>query len=91
MAVLGPDTPALGEMKNLQLYQKQLAKTLAEFFGVNYQNEFAVGEPVGSMIHPTTLIPLPILFVPAPLSLPVTLQPHVSSPGQDLYHFFYPK
>ncbi len=56
MAVLGPDTQALGEMNTAQLYQKQLAKTLAAFLGENYQNEFAVGEPVGSMIRPITLI-----------------------------------
>lgn len=37
MAIIGPDTPALGEVKEeSQLYQRQVAKTLASFLGLNY-------------------------------------------------------
>lgn len=39
MAVLGPDTPAKGEMiSKTQLYQNQIAKTAAQFLGLNYIN-----------------------------------------------------
>jgi hypothetical protein len=56
MAVIGPDTPALGEMRGDQIYQKQLAKTLAAFLGENYQNKFSVGEIIHTMIRPMALI-----------------------------------
>jgi hypothetical protein len=43
-AFLGPDTPALGEIKSeQQLYQNQVAKSLAAFLGVDYKNEKQVG------------------------------------------------
>lgn len=39
-AILGPDTPATGEVKGeLQLYQKQLAATLAAFLGLDYKGD----------------------------------------------------
>lgn len=48
IAVLGPDTPALGEIKeSTQLYQNQIAKTVATLLGLDYQNE----EPVGDVIE----------------------------------------
>ena len=56
MAVLGPDTPANGEMKESRLYQKQLAKTIAAFLGEDYQNKFPVGATIQSMIRPVELI-----------------------------------
>ena len=56
MAVIGPDTPANGEMKESQLYQKQLAKTVAAFLGEDYQNKFPVGEAIHTMIRPVELI-----------------------------------
>jgi hypothetical protein len=38
MAVIGPDTKPLGEVKgDTQLYQNQIAKTLAAFLGLNYE------------------------------------------------------
>jgi Sulfatase len=50
-AFLGPDTPALGEMKGeLQLHQNQIAKTLAAFLNFNYTNDKAVGEIISSVI-----------------------------------------
>jgi Type I phosphodiesterase / nucleotide pyrophosphatase len=40
LAILGPDTPALGEVKTEgQLYQNQVAKTLAAFLGFNFVND----------------------------------------------------
>jgi len=48
IAILGPDTPALGEMKKeQQLYQNQVAKTLAAFLGFDYVVE---GKKVGDAI-----------------------------------------
>lgn len=50
-AVIGPDTPAFGEMKiRSKNYQHQVAKTLAAFLGLPYQNERPVGEVVQTMI-----------------------------------------
>jgi len=49
IAILGPDTPALGEMKKeQQLYQNQLAKTFAAFLGFDYAGE---GKKAGDAIH----------------------------------------
>jgi hypothetical protein len=50
-AVIGPNTPPLGEIKNPgQYYQSQVANTAATFLGVKYSNEKKVGDPVMSMI-----------------------------------------
>jgi hypothetical protein len=39
MAVIGPDTPAKGEMKNtLDVKQNQVAKTLVKFLGLDYKS-----------------------------------------------------
>ena len=39
MAVIGPDTPALGEMKNTDdVKQNQIARTLVEFLGLDYES-----------------------------------------------------
>ncbi len=47
LAVIGPDTPALGEVKTKnQLYQNQVAKTAAAFLSVEYVNEKPVGDVV---------------------------------------------
>lgn len=55
-AVIGPDTPALGEMKNEgQYFQKQVAKTIGAFLGLQYQNAEPVGEVVESMFVPELL------------------------------------
>lgn len=46
-AVLGPDTPAKGEMKEAgQYYQNQVAKTAATLLGVTYENEKKPGEAI---------------------------------------------
>jgi hypothetical protein len=50
-AFLGPDTEALGEMStNTQLYQNQVAKTLAAFLNLNYTNERTPGEIISTAI-----------------------------------------
>lgn len=51
MAILGPDTPALGELKiSGQLYQNQVAKTIAALLGFNFinnkKNEGGIIKPV---------------------------------------------
>ncbi|MEO1261039.1 MAG: phosphoglyceromutase [Bacteroidota bacterium] len=48
MAAIGPDTPALGEVKtDMQLWQNQVAKTGAAFLGLDYTNDY---EEVGKVI-----------------------------------------
>ncbi len=51
-AVMGPDTEPSGEMKSEgQLYQNQLAKTLAALLGLDYKNENnTVGETISTVI-----------------------------------------
>jgi len=51
MAVIGPDTEALGEVKTEgQHYQSQVAKTVATLLGLEYTNDKEVGKVVASMI-----------------------------------------
>ena len=48
IAVLGPDTPPLGEVKLArQWWQNQIAKTAAAFLGLDYENK---REEVGKII-----------------------------------------
>jgi hypothetical protein len=50
-AVIGPDTPAFGEMKiRSKTYQNQVAKTIAAFLGLTYKNRESVGEVVQTML-----------------------------------------
>jgi hypothetical protein len=50
-AVIGPDTPALGEIREpMQLYQNQFAKTLAGFLGLKFDAQENAGEPVGKVL-----------------------------------------
>jgi Type I phosphodiesterase / nucleotide pyrophosphatase len=47
IAALGPDTKPLGEIKiNMQLYQAQLATTMAALLGYNFKPGHAVKEPI---------------------------------------------
>jgi hypothetical protein len=57
-AVIGPDTPAFGEMKiESKTYQNQVAKTIAAFLGLPYRNNQRVGEVVQTMIsRPQALV-----------------------------------
>jgi hypothetical protein len=51
MAVIGPDTPAKGEVKGeCQYYQNQVAKTISTFLGLQYQSDKKVGDVVQAMI-----------------------------------------
>ncbi len=52
MAVIGPDTPALGEVKTeMQLWQNQVAKTGAAFLGLDYTSrKEEVGKVIASMM-----------------------------------------
>lgn len=46
-AVIGPDTPPIGEMKTeVQLFQNQIAKTAAKFLGFDFQNGKEIGKEV---------------------------------------------
>lgn len=50
-AVMGPDTKPLGEVKeDMQLYQNQMAKTLAGFLGLEYNHPQQAGEAVAPML-----------------------------------------
>jgi len=47
LAVIGPDTPPLGELKlQGQLYQKQIAATIAQLLGFSFTSNHPVAEPI---------------------------------------------
>lgn len=47
LAAIGPDTPQLGEIRfPYQIYQKQIAKTIAAFLGLNFTQDRPVGEAI---------------------------------------------
>lgn len=47
MVVIGPDTPATGEITTKQnLFQNQIAKTLASLLGYNFENGKEIGEEI---------------------------------------------
>ncbi|MEO5979273.1 MAG: alkaline phosphatase family protein [Chryseolinea sp.] len=51
IAVIGPDTESLGEMRNKQQYwQNQIAKTAAAFLNLDYSSSKPVGSVIQSMI-----------------------------------------
>jgi hypothetical protein len=50
-AILGPDTPASGEMKSSsQVYQKQFAQTIAKIMGYTYKAEHSVADEITTAI-----------------------------------------
>ncbi len=50
LAILGPDTKPEGEMKvPMQLYQKQIAATLARLLGLTFTANHPVAEPISSV------------------------------------------
>jgi hypothetical protein len=50
MAIIGPDTPATGEMKNKsQIYQDQFAQSVAQLMGLKFTANHPVGEAVKSV------------------------------------------
>jgi hypothetical protein len=55
-AIIGPDTPSLGEMTiKEQYFQKQVAKTASSLLGLEYSNVKPIGEVIHSMITPSAL------------------------------------
>ena len=49
---MGPDTDAEGEMKKpMQLYQRQVATTIASMLGLHFQPRQEVMEPVESTMR----------------------------------------
>ncbi|HZY82686.1 MAG TPA: alkaline phosphatase family protein [Cyclobacteriaceae bacterium] len=51
VAVIGPDTAASGEIKVPgQLFQNQVARTISRLLGLDYQNNPAPGQPLGTVI-----------------------------------------
>lgn len=47
IAILGPDTPAKGEVnEKQQLFQNQVAKTLASFLGIDYASDSQIGNSI---------------------------------------------
>lgn len=51
MGAMGPDTPALGEVKTENvLFQNQIAQTLAHFLGLDFKCEHPVGEAIPTVL-----------------------------------------
>ncbi len=51
LAVIGPDTAPTGEVKTEgQLYQKQIAATIAKLLGFNFITNHPVGNPINSIL-----------------------------------------
>lgn len=51
MAVIGPDTPSVGEVKGEgQYYQNQVARTMAALLGFDYKSEKPVGDSIGPVL-----------------------------------------
>ena len=51
MGVIGPDTPAKGEIKGeCQFYQNQVAQTMAAFLGLRFKSDKTIGEAMYSML-----------------------------------------
>ena len=49
-AAMGPDTPPMGEVKTAgQLYQKQVAATIAKCLGMNYTAKHPIAEPISTI------------------------------------------
>ncbi len=53
LAVMGPDTPAEGEIKSVaQLYQEQFAQTIAKLMGYTFQANHPVAEEIKTVFKP---------------------------------------
>jgi phosphoglycerol transferase MdoB-like AlkP superfamily enzyme len=51
LGVMGPDTPATGEVKtDSQYYQNQMAKTLASFLGLDFRSDAKIGDALTAAI-----------------------------------------
>ena len=52
MAVLGPDTPVKGEVKNEgQLFQNQIAATVGKFLGLEYKHKQEIGTNISEFLN----------------------------------------
>lgn len=52
LAVMGPDTPPLGEVKaKEQIYQDQYAQSIARFLGLHFTANHPVGKPIESVMN----------------------------------------
>ena len=52
IAVIGPDTPAMGAVNNSRtIYSTQIAKTISTLFGVDYTNKEHVGDLIKEIIY----------------------------------------
>jgi hypothetical protein len=52
MAVMGPNTAPLGEVKKAdQLYQQQIAATISGFLGLQFTSKHVIGKPIESAIN----------------------------------------
>jgi hypothetical protein len=52
LAVMGPDTQPLGEVKtNDQLYQQQIASTIGKFLGLQFTSKHVIGKPIESALN----------------------------------------
>jgi hypothetical protein len=49
-AVMGPDVKPLGEMKNIQVYQNQYAKTIAALLGITFKSPNQIGESITTVL-----------------------------------------
>ena len=49
-AVIGPDTPALGEITEGQFYNNQFAITMASLLDVNFQSENKIGNAIEQVL-----------------------------------------
>jgi hypothetical protein len=51
LAGIGPDSPALGEIRNPgQLYQNQIAATIGALIGLEYRNKPIPGALIGELV-----------------------------------------
>lgn len=52
IAVIGPDTSPLGEIRNTApIYQTQIARTVAHLLGLDYKNKVPVGDVIDTVIN----------------------------------------
>ena len=52
ISVMGPDTPATGEVNNSRkIYSSQIAKTISTLLGVDYTNKESVGDVIKGIIY----------------------------------------
>ena len=58
MAAIGPDMPVTGEVKQPeQIYQKQLAPTIAKLVGFDFINTQSVNAPIARLLKPLSTVP----------------------------------